>query len=202
MSDLHHDLERLLAAAIGSATKRDRIAQTLKPLYDAATSAYPLAPVGTLDPGDVGTALALATGQPASSVALVRCGAIRPTVADDVDASRLGNLLRDRYCLDLHRRLGDARLAALDAHVASFDERLEEALWSAVLPRLPDSFAGKPSLDMRYGMRTALRAYLGRVLCNDDVNAHRLVPLLRLLAHAVPVGEAIVPPHYWFILVE
>lgn len=200
MSELRKDLERLLERRFKKKTERDRVIQPLLPLYAAIAGGYAMAPVASLDPVDAGTAIAIATGLRSANAAIVPCGNLNPALAGTIDASRLGTLLRDRYCLDLRALLGDSLLDELDRHVEAFDADLEEAVEDSVWERLPEAFDGKPLLDARFGMRTAVRAYLGRQLGDDDTAGRRLVPLLRLLAHAVPFGVSTSPPHYWFVL--
>lgn len=200
MSELQKDLERLLERRLKKKSERDRATQPLLPLYAAVTHGYKLAPVAALDPADAGTVIAVATGLRSANAALVPCDKLNPALAKMLDCARLGTLLRDKYCLDLRSLLGDSLLTALDDHVEAFDAKLEEAVEDAAWVRLPSAFDGKPLLDARFGTRTAVRAYLGRTLAGDDAGSKRLVPLLRLVALAVPFGESTSPPHYWFIL--
>jgi hypothetical protein len=201
MHHLQADLGRLFERKYRKKADRDRAMLPLQPLYAAVTGGtYRLLPAFAVDPKDAGVAIAVATGLRGATVELATFATAAKAVDDGLDTSRLGDLLRDRQWAALAPLLGDSLAAELDTHVEAFDSLLEEALWDDVGERLPSAFDGKRFIDVRYGMRMAVRSYLGRSLAADDGAARRIVPLLRLLAGAIPLGETATPPHRWMVL--
>lgn len=202
MRHLLAGLDRLLKQKIRKSADREWSAQILRPLYAAAAGrSYRLVPAGALDAGDAGTAIAVATGLRGATVDLSSASIADASLLAGTATSRLGDLVRDRSCLDLRALLGDALLGDLDEHAEEFDAHLEEAVWDAVWERLPQQYDGKPFLDVRYGIRTAVRAYLGRTLAGDVDGGRSLRPLVRLVTGAIPLGESAATGR-WHVLVR
>ncbi len=197
MHELHNDLDRLLGRKYRKRAERDTAMLPLLPLYAALTDGeFRLVSASAVDAHDAGLAIALATGIRDAAVELVTAVAAEDALAAGLATSRLGDTLRDRLWTGLQPVLGESVAEDLDRHVDLFDGLLEEA----VAERIPDAFRGRKYVDVLYGIRMAVRVYLGRSLAADDSSARRLVPLLRLITGTLPLGETTSPPCRWILL--
>lgn len=143
--------------------------------------------------GVVRRAIAAATGNVVRRVEFVSVSALatrRELLAPEAYAVTLADALERRLGFGLSVRLGNQRWNALREKLG-YDEAVS----------LADYLLAADTRIPRENVRAATFAATGFVLAGETDLASRLVPLLRLLMSAIPLGEKAGEPGTWVVIV-
>lgn len=154
---------------------------------------YPLAPMAALDVVAVSRTIAGAIGRPVSGIAFV--SASRPLVRPDWMTGESFEEMSSR--VDLRRNIGQPMAAALRAASEYEGEELPfERTGSGLVADLHESLSKS-----RIASIGACVYFFGRAaLAGDRPGMERLMRMVELLPHAVPLGEKRDEPGTWLVL--
>ncbi len=203
-------LQRLLAGDAADSRLVLGINGILSPFFAAAREGYGLRPADGLNARRVGNAIAKATGRPVRQVIFIdrlhparnkkrrRLFSLLPDWPDDL--VREDHLDEDLGQV-LHTSLGKtAEFCVGSALLNAAGSALLAGLWSGLRPRL--SFDGKVlTAAARNGLWVSLLYLLGFFMIGNEARMKRLLPLIKLLPLAVPVGTSGKEPDTWYVLV-
>jgi len=203
-------LQLLLAGGADGQRLVAGITGVLSPFFDAAHEGYQLSPAAGLDARRVASAIAQATGREVLKVVFID----RLHPARNFRRRRLFRLVEDivddRVREDhLNEDLGQVLHASLGPTAAFCvgPERLNEAA-AGLLAHLWPELRSRLRFDSRVlgaaarnGLWTGLLYLLGFFLIGNQDRLKRLLPLIKLLPRAVPIGTSLKEPGTWYVLV-
>ena len=202
------DLPRLEKFVMDQAMDRDlalRALDLIKPFFtDADAGIYPLAVKDYVDAASARDAIAGAVGAPISALIAVSASA---TPGEDEDlmppsgmikglpmfflenqrpllAKLLGEELFEQLVLTQYECLGEAIVQNLQQYHAALFGQLDQNM-VLTLPFMP---------------QVPIFYLLGYAIAGDGDSVDRLEPLIKLLPHAIPVGEYLEQPGEWLLL--
>lgn len=171
------------------------VAEAVVPILKHAAAGNVLPPMNALVPEkhEIRSAISLATGTSVRSVELVSVSALatrRELLVGETYAATLANALERRLGFGLSLCLGNQRWNALRGKFG-YDEPVG----------LADFLLAADTRIPRENVRAATFAATGFVLAGELDLARRLLPLLRLLMSAIPLGEKAGEPGTWVVII-
>lgn len=209
-------LRDLLSSVAGrEAAVTDAIKALMSFMQKVATGKLIAPSASAVDPEEVVTAIGQATGQPVRGVIFVSAAEPFPRPAwvskltyrqlvaqafsDSVDQT-LEERLRRRFSADLQRNFG-LNKGFIRQLMVKVQTMLSDALVEAFETGLGWATGQRPPFGLAGNLRSAVFYLLAFAAAGDTSRVSELVPLVRLLPRAVPVGDLRHDPDTWLVLV-